>query len=324
MSTRAVAACALAAAVMLPGPGLASAGERFALVVSGASGGEPYAAQYDKWRQALVTSLLDRLALRPDRLFVLAERDGDGAKRATRENVQVALGEVRRRMMRDDQLLVALIGHGTFDGAVAKFNLVGPDLDAAEWAALLKPLPGRVVFVDTTGASFPFLAEISARGRVVVTATDSVAQRYETVFPEFFVNALDDLAADLDKNGRVSVLEAFGYASTGVRRWFEERGQLATERPLLDDNGDGIGREAGLPGPDGALARATYLDPDVPAALAGDSSLGALLKRRAALEAEIEALKEKKGSMPPDQYEAELEKLLVELARVSRQIRVKS
>ena len=109
-------------------------------------------------------------------------------------------------MTKDDQLLVLLIGHGTsLDGDEAKFNLVGPDLSATEWADLLKPIAGRVVFVNTTGASFPFLRKLAGRNRVVLTATDAAAQQFETVFPEFFVKAFDDPAADLDKNNRVSI-----------------------------------------------------------------------------------------------------------------------
>ena len=85
-----------------------------------------------------------------------------------------------------------LIGHGTsVNGEDAKFNLVGPDLSASEWAALLKPIPGRLVFVDTTGASFPFLQKLAGRGRVILTATDSAAQQFETVFPEFFIKAFE-------------------------------------------------------------------------------------------------------------------------------------
>ena len=168
-----------------------------------------------------------------------------------------------------------LIGHGTsLDGDEAKFNLVGPDLSATEWADLLKPLPGRLVFVNTTGASFPFLRRVAGRGRVVLTATDSAAQQFETVFPEFFIKAFDDAAADLDKNGRVSIWEAFTYASDGVRQWFEQKGQLPTERPLLDDTGAGIGREAQNPGTDGAVARITYLEPDAALALPADTRAG--------------------------------------------------
>jgi len=42
-------------------------------------------------------------------------------------------------------------------------------------------LPGRLVFIDTTAASAPFLSDLSARGRIVVTATESPAERYDTV-----------------------------------------------------------------------------------------------------------------------------------------------
>jgi hypothetical protein len=49
-----------------------------------------------------------------------------------------------------------------------------------------------------------------------------------------------------------------------------------------------------------------------------------LAKRKASLEAQIEALKARKSTLAPDQYDAELEKLLTELARVTRQIRAKT
>ena len=117
--------------------------------------------------------------------------------------------------------------------------------------------------------------------------------------------------------------EAFTYASAGVRQWFEQRGRLATEHPLLDDTGEGIGREAQNPGADGAVARVTYLEPEA-AAAGGDTALGALLKRKVDLEAQIEALKARKDGMPPDQFDAELEKLLLDLARLTQQIRTKS
>jgi len=220
---------------------------------------------------------------------------------------------------------VFLIGHGTTsDGEDAKFNLVGPDLSATEWADLIKPIAARVVFINTSSASFPFLRKLAARGRVVVTATDSSAQQFETVFPEFFLKAFEDGGADLDKSGRVSFWEAFTFASAGVRNWFEQKGQLPTERPLLDDTGAGIGREAQNPGVDGAVARVTYLAPDAVLALPSDAGQAVLVKRRADLERLVEELKARKESTPPDQYDAELEKLLVEIARITQQLRAKS
>jgi hypothetical protein len=331
-----VRGCATVATALLLTFSLASraaAGERYALIVTGASGGDVYAEKYAKWRAAFVETLRGKFHYDPQRLIVLAEtplRPGsgqadEGVRSATRENVRAALGDLRKRMTKDDQLLVLLIGHGTsLDGDEAKFNLVGPDLSASDWSELLRSLPGRLVFVDTTGASFPFLRKLAGKGRVVLTSTDAAAQQFETVFPEFFIKAFDDPAADLDRNNRVSIWEAFTYASAGVRQWFEQKGQLPTERSLIDDTGAGIGREAQNPGTDGATARVTYLEPDAVLALPSDTALAALMRRRAELENLLEELKARKESIPPDRYDADLEKLLVEIARISAQIRAKS
>src|SRR5439155_6993610 len=244
----------------------ASAGERYALVITGASGGDQYARKYDTWRVTFVEMLQRKFMYQRDHLLVLAEVGSEGVQKSTRENVVRVLGDLRRRLAKDDQLLVLLIGHGSsLDGPGsedAKFNLVGPDLSASEWADLLRPIPGRLVFVNTSSASFPFLRRIAGKGRVVLTATDSSAQQFETVFPDFFLKAFDDDSADFDKNGRVSIWEAFTYASGGVAQFFQQKGQLATERPLLDDTGAGVGREAQAPGPDGAIAKITYLEPE--------------------------------------------------------------
>ena len=312
-------------AFLLVAASSARAGDRYALVVTGASGGNAYAQKYAKWRVSFVDTLRGRFHYDPRRLIVLAETGSEGVQTATRENVRSALADLRKRMTKDDQLLVLLIGHGTsLDGDEAKFNLVGPDLSASEWSDLLRPLPGRLVFVNTTSASFPFLRKLAGKGHVVLTATDAAAQQFETVFPEFFIKAFDDAAADLDRNNRVSMWEAFTYASAGVRQWFEMKGQLPTERPLLDDTGAGIGREAQNPGTDGAIARVTYLEPDAVLALPADSAVAGLMRRRAELETLLEELKARKESTRPDQYDADLEKLLVEIARISAQIRAKS
>lgn len=325
MGSSVVRRAAVAAAVLLAVATVHADEERYAVVITGASGGDAYAQKYQKIRTSFVATLRDAFAYKADHLLQFAEEDGEGVSKATRENVQRAFVELRKRLAKDDQLLVLLVGHGTVDGGEdAKFNLVGPDLTAAEWSDLLKPLPGRLVFIDTTGGSYPFLKRLASRNRVVLTANDSAAQQFETVFPEYFVKAFDDDAADADKSGRVSIWEAFQYASAEVRKFFEEKGQLATERPLLDDTGAGIGREAQAPGSDGALARTTYLEPEPALEMPSDAGLALLVRRRAAIERTLEELKARKEGMPPDQYDAELERILTELARVSSQIRAKS
>ncbi len=319
-------ACALsclAAIATVGGAPAVEADERFALVVSGASGGEPYAAQQAKWRAALASALRERLGIDAGRITVLGEGDASGPPGGG----PATAAELRRaftsyaRLKQEDLLLVVLIGHGTADPEEAKFNLVGPDLSAAEWRDLIRPIRGRVVFVNTSSASFPFLERLSGPRRVVITATDSIAQKFVTVFPEYFIQALVDPAADIDKNERISIWEAFSAASLAVRQHYEQRGQLTTERALLDDNGDGVGREAATPGGDGSLASRLYLDTHVGPEVATDPVLVELLQRRAALEAEVDELRARKPLMPAADYAAEFERLMIDLARVSRDIR---
>ena len=307
-------------AVLLLGAIPASASERYALIVTGATGEALYADQYAQWRQAATVALIEKLGFDPARIQMLFE-GGDAEHTANSAGVKRSIDAVRARMTADDVLLVLLIGHGSFDGVEAKFNLVGPDLSASEWGALLKPLPGKVVVIDSTAASFPFIEHLAGPRRVVVTATDSVMQRFDTVFPEYFIKALTDPGADIDKNGRVSIWEAFMAASLGVRRHYTQRGQLATERALLDDDGDGVGREAGGDGKDGSASSRLYLDADVAGALPTDEELLALLQKRAALQIDADDLKQRRQLMTPDEYQAEFEKLMIDLARVSRDIR---
>jgi hypothetical protein len=299
--------------------------QRFALIVTGASGGPEYARKYQQWRTAFADILRQKFGYPKDHVLLLADEEADGVRRATRDNVRGAFADLRRRAGRDDVVTVLLMGHGTGDaGDASKFNLVGPDLTAAEWAGLARTLPGTLVFVNAASGSFPFLALIAGPGRVVITASDSPAQQFETVFPEFLVLAFSDQASDRDRNGRVSVWEAFTYAAAGVRQWFDQRGQLATERPLLDDSGDGIGREADAEGPDGAIAQVTYLQSEAPVAATSDAALTALLGRRAEVQRELDELRARKPQMPAEAYDAQLEKLLIELARLDRRIREKS
>jgi hypothetical protein len=314
---------ALTASLAAATPGFAA--ERYALVVTGASGGAAYAEKYNGWRERLVGLLREQFGYPESHVLVLAETAQPGVRVANRENVRAALADLRKRATPSDLVLVLLIGHGTgFDGGEAKFNLVGPDLTAEEWASLVAPLGSRVVFVNTTSGSFPFLRTLSAQGRIVLTATDSPAQQYETVFPEYFIRAFADRAADLDKDEKVSIWEAFTYASAGVRGWFEEQGRLTTERPILDDTGDGVGAEAAMPGADGAIARVTFLQPDTVVGPTGDPVLTDLLRQRAELQSKIDGLRARRPSMTAVDYEVQLERLLLELARVDRQIRSRS
>jgi hypothetical protein len=298
-------------------------GGRFALIVQGASGEEQYAVQHKRWVDTLVTMFRDRFKYDAAHLIVLTEQPPPAPDRATAENVRTAVARLAKAMTAADQLVVILIGHGSGQGTDLKFNLIGPDLSVEEWAGLLKAVPGRLAVVDTTSASFPYLAGLAAPGRVIITATSTPAQRFHTVFPEGFVQALSNEAADLDKNARISLLEAFTFAARVVKQHYEQNGTMATELAALDDDGDGKGRTATATGPDGSIAALTYLDA-VAAPTAADPETQKLLVRQQTLTEQVDELRRRRATMPAEEYDKELERLLTELAVVSREIRRKT
>lgn len=301
----------------------ARAENRWGIVISGASGGDKYAEQMATWRSDLRTALINRYQFKPEFVKVFVDETAASGEKGTAENVRKLFAELKKAATKDDFIFIVLLGHGTFDGDQAKFNLVGPDLTAKDWSDLLNGVPGHLALVNTTEASFPFLESLTAKGRVVITATDSPAQKYATVFPEYFVKAMTEASTDLDKNGRTSIYEVFEAASAAVKQHYEQRGQLTTERALIDDNGDGKGREATAEGPDGSIARLDYLDNEV-AAAGANPELAELIKRRQALEQKIEEHKQLKGVMPDVEWQAQFEKMVLELAQVSAEIRKKS
>jgi hypothetical protein len=310
---------------------------KFALIISGISGEEAYAKQFDKWMSDLRATMIERLAFAPDHISMLNEKGVNGATKASAEEVRKAFAGLRNAVKADSRVFIFFIGHGTFADKVSKFNLPGPDLSAEDYAALLKNFPTRnLVIINTTSASGDFIKPLSAQGRVIVTATRSGMEQNATRFAEYFIAALSgrkgeevradaeasSVEADADKNGRVSVLEAFDYSVRLVNDFFKQEGRLVTEHALLDDNGDGVGHEKPEAG-DGALAKTTYFD-SLPAQLAGgDEELKKLFADKARLESEVEQLKARKDQMKAEEYEAGLEKLLIELAQVNQKIKAK-
>ena len=315
------AACVIAA--WLGAPASAAAQKGVALIIAGASGGGKYAEQSKRWRQEIAAALTERYKF--GTVTVLGDETSDDVPRASAAEVRKAITAVKAQVGKDDLLFLVLLGHGTFDGEVAKFNLVGPDLVAADWKSLLGGVAGTLAIVNTTESSYPFLEELAASGRIVITATDSVAQKYATVFPEYFAKALSEASTDLDKNGRTSVWEVFQASALAVKQHYSQRAQLTTERAVLDDTGEGKGREfdAKDAGRFGSLARATYLEAMDPAE-AANPALADLVRRRRVLEADAEALRARKPDADPAKWSAEWETLMIDLARVSREIRSKS
>jgi hypothetical protein len=310
---------AAAALVLAPRPALAQT-DRYAVVVQGVSGDEEYAKLHRQWLDGMVTVLRQKLGFDATHLTVLSEKPAAGEQLSNAANVTATLTKLSKQLKPTDLLFVMLIGHGGGDGADAKFNMVGPDLSVAEWNALLTPIPGRLVFVDATSSSFPFLAGLAAPGRVIVTATSKYAQKYHTVFADGFIKAFTADAADADHNGRVSIWEAFAFAARQVAQYYDQSGHLPTETAFIDDTGKGAGRDASATSQGGTLAGLTYLD-TAATRTSSDPALQALLDRQRALTDQIDDLRRQRATMPPDEFDKAFEKLATELATVSAEIR---
>jgi len=306
-----------------PAPRLPPDPSKFAVIISGIGGEEAYSTRFAKWAADLRAALVDRLGFAEDHLITLNEKPGEHEQQCSADAVRDAFSRLRNSVKSDNQVFVFFIGHGSFDGKVAKFNLFKTDLTAADYAQLINNLPTRkVVIVNTASASGEFIKPLSGPGHVVITATRSGQEQIATRFAEYFIAALGNPEADTDKNGRVSALEAFNYASKMTGSYYEQKGILATEHPLLDDNGDGVGHAKAEEG-DGALAKTTYFDSLPLQQAGGDEELAKLFSERLRLEGEIEQLKARKAQMNEDEYDAALEKLLIEFAKVGQGIRAK-
>jgi hypothetical protein len=296
----------------------AAAEEVHLLVVTGVEGEPAYGDTFHRWAMAIVDAATKNGAVSDSNLVYLAEKPERDAPRirarSTRENVERALSDMAARARPGDTVFVVLIGHGSFDGQLGSFNLPGPDLTAADYARLLGRFAAQsVVFVNTASSSGAFLAPLAGPGRTIVTATRTGGERNDTRFPEYFVEALNTTAADRNRDGRISVLEAFEYARTKVAEAYEQEGLVLTEHATLED-GNGGSLAA-------TLALAPAHPPSAAPASIADPAVRALVEERQAIEDQLAGLKLRKNRMDPARYEEELERLLTELARKTRAIR---
>ncbi len=230
---------------------------------------------------------------------------------------------------RDAPLWLILIGHGTFDGKTARFNLRGSDLTTDDLVEWLRPMQRTVALIDASSSSAPFLKALSAPGRVIVTATKSGFEQNYARFGRYLAEAIAEPRADLDKDGQTSLLEAFLTASYHTQAFYQAEGRLATEHALLDDNGDGLGtpadwfrgirpvqKAADGASLDGYRAHQLHLlYSDTEAAMPP-----ALRAERDRLELEVMKLRDAKAELPEAQYFSRLEALLREIARIYEQI----
>jgi hypothetical protein len=307
--------------------------QKFALIFGGAAADERYQAQFRLWTIKLHEILVQDYGYPPDHITLLLGRgDPDVSKIADpcrQETILATMGRLRKKVQPGDQITIFLFGHGTSDDQDAKFVIVGPDITGTKFAEILEDFSGQdIAVVNTTSSSHSFCTALSAPGRVIVCATRSAAERYDTIFARFLLEALQSHAADRDKNRRVSLFEVFWYVHEKVKMWYTDQNRLPSEHPTLDDNGDGRFQTDPDPARDeGGLAQIAYVDTLAaffPEAVAGGPAAEPLRKLTAhvqALERSIILLRNQKTEMAAKDYWQQLETLLIELARSTRRLK---
>jgi hypothetical protein len=240
---------------------------------------------------------------------------------ATASQLKSTLAEVARDARPEDDFVVVLIGHGTFDGVEYKFNMVGPDITASEIAASCDRISARrQLVVDTTSASGGAVAALERPGRAVIAATKSGTEKNATVFARYWVEALQDSSADTDKSDSISAMEAFVYASKKTAAFYDSQKRLATEHAVFEDAGRGEPvREAGS-GQGTLMSSFTLVRLGASQQAADDPAKRALLAKKEELEQKIDMLKYQKAAMDPGDYKQQLTAALLELARVQEDL----
>jgi hypothetical protein len=287
------------------------------IIVVGAPGEEEFGRGFGQWANAVEKAAQQGGA----KALTVGLSSNDAT--ADRERLQQVLADEKKEGA--GELWLVLIGHGTFDGKEAKFNLRSNDVSATELASWLQPFRRPLAVINTASASAPFLAKLSATNRVIITATRSGSEVNYTRFGQYFSESIADPAADLDKDGQTSLLETFLMAARRVKEFYDLEGRLGTEHALLDDTGDGLGTppdwfrgiRAVKSARDGATLDGLRAHQFHLVRSEAEQKLSPEIRaRRNELELSVSKLRELKRALPEEIYYEKLEALLLELARL--------
>lgn len=308
----AILAISLAAALLFAVPARAAV---YYVTVAGL-GGEP---EYEQEFTSLAMDLDKLLKSSGSDVHVYTLTGAD----ATRAHLTDTLAQVAAEAKPDDDFVLTLIGHGSFDGVEYKFNLPGPDISAADLATLCDRVPAkRQLIVNTSSASGGSVAALERHGRAVIAATKSGTEKNATVFARYWVQALHDPEADVDKNDAISALEAFRYATSRTAAFYDAQKRLATEHAEFEDTGlhDPV-RDASTDTGEGLLLSSfTLIRLGAAQKAYADPAKRALLARKEDLERQIDTLKYQKAAMSQDDYKDQLTAALIELAKVQEEL----
>ncbi len=325
VALRRVFALFLMAAICVPNAARAAdaGGSTYSVVICGLGGETEYEKIFQGWGKDLAAALRKN-AVSDDHVYWLAAKKEAGVYAESRQEQIVKVMEtLAGKLAPADGFQLFLIGHGSFDEYDYRINLPGADMTASQFGELLGRIKAeRQVVVNMTSSSGASIVPLRRKGRVVIAATSAGRERNFSEFARYFIEALQESAADADKNQEISALEAYRFATREVARYYQSATRLATEHALLEDRGDQEGaREPGAENGEGLLAASAVLvrlgDQRAAADTPETRNLRAAKRK---IEEEIETLKYRKAAIPAEEYSQKLEQLLISLAKTQEQL----
>lgn len=231
-------------------------GVRRALILCGLPGDPEHRQVFAETVKRLRDTLISKYGFAEAELRILVAEppaEGDGAipqarGKATREEIAAEAADLRKVLQPLDTLWVIVLGHAYWDGKQSYFNIPGPDLQQEEFGQVFADLPAREqVFFIGTPASGYYIKPLSAKGRVIITATQADLELNETIFPRVLAAVLETPPEpkdfDADQDGKLTLFDFYVAVTREVADRYLKDKLVSTEHALLDDNGDGRGTE---------------------------------------------------------------------------------
>jgi hypothetical protein len=299
--------------VMLSALAVTARADSYFVTVAGLGGETEFENRFEDWAKTLDKIYRSDPSSKVDTLY---------GEQATKANVEAKLRALASTKP-DDQVVITLIGHGTFDDREYKLALPGPDISATDLGLLLDKIPAKQLIVDMTTSSGGSIPILEKPKRVIIAATKTGTEKSSVaIFPRYWIEALEDPATDTDKNDSISALEAFKYAQAKVTKFFETENRLATEHAVIEDAGKGEGvKDPSTDNGEGRVAN-TFIIMRLgkAAAIAKDPAKLTLLKHLEEVDEKLDQLKYEKASIDPQDYRKQLQTLMIDRAQTQAEL----
>ena len=218
------------------------------LIIGGAAGEKSFYDAFWNATSRFHQLLTDEYGYTPDQItFLFEDMDASGAEglidtESRREQVLAAFDQLAETLQPSDRFLLFMIGHASrTNKGELKYNLLGRDISEAEYITRINSIPAeRQILIFGFPYSGKLVPQLSKPGRIILTSSSrNEGYSLQAGFGDAFVDAFSTATNDTDRNGDISLLEAFLSLQARTKDFYEQNGNVQTEHPHLDDNGDG-------------------------------------------------------------------------------------